>query len=222
MIFARWRPIAQVCTSNFGLPALPRKVGAAYARGPERKILLFCGGTQMLSRVSAVFTNRAQAEQALMELRRLGVSDAKLSILSPRNMHPELAGGGGGAVTDRVQGNDVAEATGKGLLGGAGIGALFGLAAMLIPGVGPFVAAGALATALGAVGGTVAAGAIVGATSGAIAGALAKAGYNEHEANWYAGELERGAMMVAVDTQGVMIPETEIRDVLVRFGGRIA
>jgi hypothetical protein len=117
---------------------------------------------------------------------------------------------------------DVADATGKGLLGGAGIGALFGLAAALIPGVGPFVAAGALATALGATGGAVAAGALVGATSGAIAGALAKAGYPEQEAHWYANELERGGLMVAVDTQGLRLSESEIRDVLVRCGGRIA
>jgi hypothetical protein len=47
------------------------------------------------------------------------------------------------------------------LLAGAGVGALFGLAAALIPGAGPFIAAGTLASALGSA-----------AAGGAVAGAI--------------------------------------------------
>lgn len=178
----------------------------------------------MHHRVSAVFANRTQAEQALVELRRMGVADANLSVLTRHFDEPQFAGGGGGpAVIDEVRrADDLADATGKGLLGGAGVGALFGLAAALIPGVGPFIAAGSLATLLGATGGAVAAGAIVGATSGAIAGALSRAGYPETEARWYGQEIERGGIMVAIDAHNAPISDAEIRDVLVRFGGRIA
>lgn len=172
----------------------------------------------MHHRISAIFDSRAQAEQALTELRRMGVVDTHLSILS-RHEDTGLAGGGGGAT---AVADDTAERTGKGMLGGAGVGALFGLAAALIPGVGPFIAAGSLATLLGATGGAIAAGALVGATSGAIAGALTKAGYDEREASFYGNEIERGGVMVAVDTHESLVSELDIRSVLTRFGGRVA
>ncbi|MDB5100838.1 MAG: hypothetical protein JWM80_5259 [Cyanobacteria bacterium RYN_339] len=177
----------------------------------------------MFNRVSAIFSDRMQAEAAVEDLRRLGITDSQLSVISRHEGEAHFAGGGGGAVIDDVRRtDDVADATGKGLLGGAGIGALFGLAAALIPGVGPFIAAGSLATILGATGGAIAAGAIVGATSGAVAGALTKAGYNEHEAKWYGAEVERGGVLLAVDTHGAAISDTEVREMLVRRGGRLA
>lgn len=177
----------------------------------------------MHHRVSAVFANATEAEPAIAELRRRGISDQHLSVLTRHVEQPEFAGGGGGALmVDRPQDADLSVATGRGLLGGAGVGALFGLVAAVIPGAGPFVAAGALASILGATGGAVAAGALVGATSGALAGALAHAGYPEHEASWYGREVETGGVLVAVDTVESTISEIEIRDVLVRHGGRIA
>jgi len=90
----------------------------------------------------------------------------------------------------------------------------------LIPGVGPFIAAGSLATVLGATGGAVAAGAIVGATSGAVAGALSRAGYDEREATWYGNEVERGGVLVAVDTHGTVLSDIQIREILASHGGR--
>lgn len=171
--------------------------------------------------VSAIFHDPTQAEQAVLALRRLGVPDQALSIVTRQTEHPEFAGGGGGGMVAEREDALLADATGKGILGGAGVGALFGLAAALIPGMGPFVAAGVLATTLGATGGAIAAGAVIGATSGAIAGALASAGYSERDAAWFGNELERGGLLVAVEPPASM-PEREIRDVLVRHGGRIA
>ncbi len=107
-------------------------------------------------------------------------------------------------------------------MAGAGVGALFGLAAALIPGVGPFITAGALASALGAAGGGAVAGAIVRGASGAIAGALSNAGYNEHEANYYGSAVESGGVFVAVDTDGSAISADQARSVLVQYGGRMA
>src|SRR5688500_5467044 len=99
-----------------------------------------------MSRVTAVFDDRAQAERAIDELRRLGVTDAHLSFLSRH-------GGGLTTAAGDAAAEDAADGAGKGALAGAGVGALFGIAAALIPGVGPFITAGALASALGAVGG---------------------------------------------------------------------
>ena len=162
-----------------------------------------------MSRVTAVFDDQARAEQAVIELRRMGVTDTDLSFIA-RNEDEAVAAG---ASTDTA-GKRVA----KGAAAGAGAGLLFGLAALAIPGVGPFITAGALASALGTTGGALAAGAIVGGTSGAIAGGLSKAGYSKDEAEFYGPAIERGGVLVAVETKGGISPE-QTREVLSRNGG---
>jgi hypothetical protein len=170
-----------------------------------------------MSRVTAVFDNRSQAEQAVSALRQLGVTDTQLSVLA-RNGDDLGTGGAGSATADAAA--DTAGDTGKGLLAGAGVGALFGLAAAMIPGVGPFITAGWLASALGAAGGGAAAGAIVGGTSGAIAGALTNAGYDKSEADYYGSAVESGGTLVAVDTAGAAVSDDQVRATLAQYGGR--
>ena len=163
-----------------------------------------------MSRVTAVFDDRTQAEQAVTELRRLGVTDTDLSFIA-RNEEDAVAAG---ASTDTA-----GKRAAKGAAAGAGAGLLFGLAALAIPGVGPFITASALASALGTTGGALAAGAIVGGTSGAIAGGLSKAGYSKDEAEFYGPAVERGGVLVAVETEGMVTPE-QTRQVLSRHGGK--
>lgn len=155
-----------------------------------------------MARLSAVFDEQDQAEQAVTQLRNLGVTDAELSVVSRQ----EPAGVG------------AAEGAGKGALAGAGVGTLFGLAAVLIPGIGPFISAGALASAFGVTGGAAAAGAIVGGTSGAVAGALSRAGYTEEEADYYGGALEHGGILVTVDTHG-RVETDAVATILSQYGG---
>ena len=162
-----------------------------------------------MARVTAIFDDHAQAERAVSALRRISVPDAHLSVIARRAHDVEVEGKHGDSAGARV---------GKGALAGAGIGAIFGLAAALIPGVGPFITAGALASTLGATGGAAAAGAIVGGTSGAIAGALSRAGYSHEEAAYYGPAVERGSVLVAVDTDAVN--EASVRSVLNEYGGR--
>jgi hypothetical protein len=164
-----------------------------------------------MGRVTAVFHDRTQAEQAVVDLRRMGISDANLSIISRRSSDAE--------VTREHDEPNVGERMVKGTLAGAGVGTLFGLAAALIPGVGPFITAGWLATTLGATGGAAAAGAIVGGTSGALAGALAKAGYSKDEAEFYAPAIEAGGMLVAIESDEVS--SERLRAELVRLGGSV-
>lgn len=170
------------------------------------------------TRVSAIFDSRKNAEQAIQELRRMGLSDAHVSIVARHG--DETQWEGDGTVTDHA--GDTAERVGKGAVAGASVGALFGLAAVAIPGVGPFITAGWLASLLGITGGAAASGAIVGGTSGAIAGAFAKAGYEEDEAHYYSSAVERGDIFVAVDTANSSLSPFEVRDVLYRHGGRSA
>lgn len=168
-----------------------------------------------MGRVTAIFDDRADAERAISELRRRGIPDAKLSVVSRRADDVEVTHG---RHTAGDEPDTMGERVGKGALAGAGVGALFGLAAIAIPGIGPFVTAGALAEALGATAGTVAAGAAVGGVSGALAGALVKAGYSKEEAEHYAPAIERGGILVAVDA--ATGDEDRVRADLNRLGGQ--
>ena len=163
-----------------------------------------------MARVTAVFDDRTQAERAISELRRRGIPDAQISIVSKRPDDVD--------VTGKAADDKTGERVGKGALAGAGVGTLFGLAAALIPGIGPFITAGALASALGATGGAAAAGAIVGGTSGALAGAFSKAGYSKEEAEFYGTRVESGGVLVAVESDDVSTDR--LRAELEQLGGR--
>jgi len=171
------------------------------------------------NRVTAVFENRAQAEQAVQALRQLGVNDDQLAIVAQHDGQTTAVGAGSAAAAANDETHD---RVGKGLAAGAGVGALFGLAALAIPGVGPFVTAGFLAHALGVTGGAVASGAIVGATSGAVAGAFTKAGYDENDARYYGEAVEKGHTLVAVDTAAGTSGAEQVRQVLTQYGGQFA
>lgn len=178
------------------------------------------GGTSGFNVVSAVFNDKDDANRAIDSLRDARVPDSAISVVSRKGDDYAMSGD----VADRSDAGDDAADAGKGALTGAGvgagIGALFGLAAFAIPGIGPFVTAGALANALGAAGGAAAAGAIVGATSGALAGAFSAWGMNEHEANYYAGEVERGGVYVGVDLSMAGVSRDTVMDTFRRYNGR--
>jgi len=82
------------------------------------------------------------------------------------------------------------------------------LGALAIPGVGPFVAAGAFASVAG--------GAAVGAGLGAVAGALVGMGIPEGEARRYEDEVQRGQTLVSVQAGSRWRDEAE--DVVRCFG----
>jgi hypothetical protein len=95
-----------------------------------------------------------------------------------------------------VAGADNAVATGAGIgavVGGIS-GLLVGLGALLIPGVGPIIAAGPLFTTLTSMG----VGAGLGAVTGGLAGALADMGVPEEEAQYYAEGVRRGGTLVTI------------------------
>src|ERR687886_1241474 len=133
--------------------------------------------TTRRSTVVGVFRERDEARQAIEALKDAGFASDTISILSPdkqatQSMAEETGThAGSGAATGAVAG---------GLLGGLG-GWLVGIGALAIPGIGPFIAAGAFATALG--------GTAIGAGVGAIAGALIGMGLPEDEARYYEQEV---------------------------------
>jgi uncharacterized protein (TIGR02271 family) len=138
------------------------------------------------SAVVGVFDNHEDARVAIEALKDAGFDANTISILTPdRRATREIAEdtgsqAAGGAATGALAG---------GVLGGIG-GWLVGIGALAIPGVGPFIAAGAFASALG--------GAALGAGVGAIAGALVGMGVPEEHAEYYEGEAKAGRTLVTV------------------------
>lgn len=161
-----------------------------------------------MGRVTAVFENHHQADEAIAELRRRGVADSNLSIVAKRVEEVEVK---------RPEAS-TGERIAKGAITGVGVGTLFGLAAALIPGVGPFLVAGQLASTLGVTGASAAAGAVVGGTSGALAGAMARADFSKEEADFYGPLIERGDVLLTVETDDVS--RERLRTELQQLGGR--
>ncbi len=176
--------------------------------------------------VSAVFDSHASAERAIADLRDAGVPDAALSVLGREEASVEqgvIDGTGhsdsvvtGGPADDTIESKPVA----RGLLGGAALGSLLGVAALAIPGVGPFVAAGAIAST--AIPGAMGAGALIGAGAGGLREALMHHGMHDEEATYYEEHLTEGRILVAVDAETSGMDPNDLADILERAGGHNA
>ena len=162
--------------------------------------------------VSAVFDSHAEAERAVSELRSAGVRDSALSIIAKRD---EDGGDYGDAETHEVK--EKGEGALKGALGGAGVGALLGLAALAIPGVGPLAAAGAIAGSVVPEAAAIGAGA--GALAGGLGGLLTKHGVSDEDARYYEDRIHSGGVFVSVDTRDAGISTEMAQDILYRYGG---
>jgi uncharacterized membrane protein len=104
------------------------------------------------------------------------------------------------------------------VLGGA-LGLLVGAGLLIIPGIGPILAAGPIAAAIGtttAAVGAAALGAGIGAAAGGLAGALIGAGIPDDEAKYYEEGVRRGGRLVLVETNGD--EETRARTIMQRHG----
>lgn len=161
--------------------------------------------------VSAVFDSQSEAERAVSELRRAGVPDSALSIIARHEGRTTTSDGSG-----EHHGGDGSGAV-KGALGGAGVGALLGIAALAIPGVGPLAAAGAIAA--GAIPEGAALGAGIGTLTGGLSGLLKKHGVNDDDASYYEERINGGGVFVSVDPSAAGISRDQAEDLLYRYGG---
>lgn len=162
----------------------------------------------------AVFSDEKEAVAAIRELKDSERYEASAIGIAMRDRTAE------GRLVQET-GTHTLSATGLGILGGGVLGGLagwlVGVGALGIPGVGPVVAGGALATALGVAGSTAAVGAGVGATAGGLAGALVGLGIPEEDARWYEQGFREGAVVVTVRTQDT----AHAVEVLRRHGGAL-
>ncbi|MDA9519751.1 membrane protein [Bradyrhizobium sp. CCBAU 11434] len=141
--------------------------------------------------ISRLYDNYSDAQRAVTNLEAAGLPHSDLSIVANNSDNwystDKKVDRDRDGVDDRAEGAATGAGLGAGLGGAAGL--LAGLGLLAIPGLGPVVAAGWLAsTALGAVAG--------GATGGVV-GALTQAGVSNEEAPLYAEGVRRGGTMVS-------------------------
>jgi hypothetical protein len=141
----------------------------------------------MTSTVIGLYNRLEDAQNAVSELVSAGFAREDISIVAAdtEGKFKTYVGESSAEGADGI-------ATGAGagaVVGGLG-GLLVGLGALAIPGIGPVLAAGPLASAL--------IGAGVGAATGGLLGALVDAGVPEEQANLYAEGVRRGGNLVKV------------------------
>ena len=134
--------------------------------------------------VVGMFTRRSDAEAAIRDLKSAGFTDERIGVaLQGPSEQRELI---------ESTGRTAAEGAAAGALSGGIVGGLIGLlGSLLIPGVGPIVVGGVLASTL--------AGAGIGAATGGIIGALVGMGVPEADAQHFDLGLRSGRTLVTVD-----------------------
>ncbi len=161
--------------------------------------------------LTRLFDNRADAETAVRNLEAAGFDHTDLSLVA--SDRDGVAGEQRSFLNkdaDHDGENDTVEGAGKGAATGGAIGAgaglLAGLGLLAIPGLGPVVAVGWLASTLvgAAVGGA------VGGATGGILGALKDAGVPEDDANVYAEGVRRGGSLISVKVKDEDVARAEL------------
>ncbi|MEH1900118.1 MAG: histidine kinase [Nostoc sp.] len=158
-------------------------------------------------RAIGVFSHRRDAEAALTELRDAGFPLSTVSIIAKDTDGQGIAGVDVDRNVDRGNKADDGVKTGAatgGVLGGL-TGLLVGLGTLAIPGVGPVIAGGAVATALA----TTAAGGAIGAAAGGIVGGLVGLGIPEDKARVYGDRFKKGDYLVIIDGTEAEIRQAE-------------
>lgn len=137
--------------------------------------------------VVGVFDDARQAQRAIDELRRAGFLDENIGVAArDEYVRKEVK------QSMKAEDSFAEEGAALGVAGGAGVGALWGLAvaANAIPAIGPVIAGGTLAGIL--------ASAALGAATGGIVGVLIGWGIPEEEAKGYESELQAGRVLISV------------------------
>ena len=156
-------------------------------------------------RAVGTFSSYQDAETALRELKDSGFSMDRVSVVgNDVDRHTDASGAD---ASNRLQDagrhaahdTEADEGVKKGAVAGGTVGGLtgllVGLGALAIPGVGPVMLGGAVATALA----TAISGGAIGAAAGSLVGGLVGLGIPEDRAKVYGDRVSRGDYLVMVD-----------------------
>ncbi|MDW7651032.1 MAG: general stress protein [Bacillota bacterium] len=141
----------------------------------------------MSQTVIGLFRSKEQAEEAIRELKARDFDDADISLVAK--------GEGEEKGNESFENQNLADGTATGGAIGGLAGLLAGAGALLIPGIGPIIAAGPLA------------GALTGIVTGGIAGGLIDYGIPEEEGERYEQEVHGGNILVAAETDDEELSE---------------
>jgi len=131
-----------------------------------------------------VFDDRNDAELAARDLREKGFKDEQIGYAWRDD-----------AGKTHTEGNKSGEMAASGAGTGVVLGGIIGAgAALLIPGIGPVVSGGLLATALAGA----ATGAVAGGVAGGVSGALVGLGIPDVEAKYYDEQFKKGGTLMTV------------------------
>ena len=145
--------------------------------------------------VVGLFETRTEAEAVINRMQANGIGRDAVSVAMKDTT--DSAG-----LSESTGAHDLsAEGATSGLLSGAGVGALVGLAlvgsSLILPGIGTFLIGGPLAAAL--------TGAGIGAASGGLIGGLIGSGIPEEDAKHFSTGLETGRIVVSAQ-----VPDGEV------------
>ena len=136
----------------------------------------------MTERVTGLFTTYSQAKAAVDELDLQNVPRRDLDVIAQE-----------GVVADLEESADTEGEVKEGMAVGALAGVVAGASAVLIPGVGPLLVGGPIASVLATTG--------VAAAGGGLAGTLTSIDWvSEEEAEQFAEHIEGGGVVVSVET----------------------
>jgi hypothetical protein len=169
----------------------------------------------MTKTIIGLFDTFGEAQNAVDDLMRFGMSREAISLVAREEQRP--------ADYEHEVGSSAAEGAGAGALGGSlvggALGLLVGTGLLVIPGIGPVLAAGPLAGAIGtitAAAGATALGAGIGAAAGGLLGGLMGAGVPEEDARVYVEGVRRGGTLLTVNASDV--EADDVREIMVRNG----
>jgi hypothetical protein len=152
----------------------------------------------MARTIARLFKSHAEALAAVEDLEGVGIPHSHMNLISNHR--------------DGWSDNVIGRATGQGAAVGAGIGGgagiLAGLSLLAIPGAGPVLVAGWLATTL--------AGATLGAMTGGLIGVVKEASETDEEAEIYAEGVRRGGTLLSVRTD--VAHAEKVEEILDRHG----
>jgi hypothetical protein len=156
--------------------------------------------------VAGVFSSMAEVERAVRELERVGVPNEAISVIAGNeaDRHKEYL------EKSQHAARTAGAAAASGASFGGGVGILASLVALAIPGVGPIVAGGAIATVLTGLG--------IGAASGGLISAFHNMAIPHEEAPLYEEAVRRGALMVVAEVDDPT--ERDVVELMAENGGR--